>query len=202
MLEVELKFHTDALNPLMADLKNLGACAGAPVVQVDQYFAHPSRNFSQTDEALRIRRIGERNCVTYKGPKIDTATKTRREIELPLSSGTSGAEQFSELLAALGFQPVSTVRKVRTAHHLTWQSRAVEVAVDQVDELGTFVEIETMAAESELDAARDAVLSLARELRLAVGERRSYLEMLLIEKGDILLFSHQPSLEPRSAPKK
>jgi adenylate cyclase class 2 len=179
MLEVELKFRVDSLEGLTAALEALGALAREPVSQMDQYFAHPCRDFGQTDEALRIRRIGERNFVTYKGPKIDAATKTRREIELPLPPGEAIADEFAELLAALGFRPVAAVRKVRAAYTLTWQSRPVEVAVDRVDDLGTFVEIETAASESDFAAARDAVLSLASKLGLEAGERRSYLEMLL-----------------------
>jgi adenylate cyclase class 2 len=179
MLEVEIKFRVESISALTGGLASLGARAGEQVTQVDQYFAHPSRDFGQTDEALRVRRIGERNLVTYKGPKIDAATKTRREIELPLEHGETAAKHFGELLVALGFRPVATVRKERTTHALAWQSRPIEIAIDRVDDLGTFVEIETAAREAELEAARDAVLSLAHELGLEAGERRSYLEMLL-----------------------
>jgi len=161
-------------------LRDLAAVEKGIVEQVDQYFAHPVRDFARTDEALRIRRVGEHNVITYKGPKIDATTKTRREIELPLAAGGEAAEEFAELLVALGFRPVATVRKTRTAYALTWQSRPVEVALDSVDGLGTFVEIEAAAAgKSELDSARDAVTSLAAELGLESSERRSYLEMLV-----------------------
>ena len=44
----------------------------------------PCRDFAQTDEALRIRTVGDTSFVTYKGPKLDATTKTRRELELPL----------------------------------------------------------------------------------------------------------------------
>jgi adenylate cyclase class IV len=56
---------------------------------------------------------------------------------------------------------------------------SVEVAVDEVDRLGSFVELEVLASEKTLDAARACVVSLAAELGLSVSERRSYLEMLL-----------------------
>ena len=179
MLEVELKFRVESLARLAGALASLGARPAEPVTQVDQYFAHPSRDFGQTDEALRIRSVAAQNYITYKGPKLDAATKTRREIELSLSPGEAAAGEFGELLGALGFRPVARVRKVRTTHALAWQSRPIEIAIDRVDGLGTFVEIETAADESELDDARDAVLSLARKLGLTADERRSYLEMLL-----------------------
>ena len=46
----------------------------------DHYFNGHDRDFHQTDEAFRIRRMGEKNFLTYKGPKRDTDTKTRIEI--------------------------------------------------------------------------------------------------------------------------
>ena len=54
---------------------------GEPAEQVDTYFSHPARDFAATDEALRIRSIDQENFVTYKGPKLDATTKTRREID-------------------------------------------------------------------------------------------------------------------------
>jgi adenylate cyclase class 2 len=183
MLEVELKFRVHAGDELARTLKRMGALEKGVVEQVDEYFAHPNRNFAETDEALRVRRVGQRNLVTYKGPKIDAMTKTRREIELPLASGNEAADDFRELLTALGFRPVATVRKTRVPYELTRGSRAIEIALDQVDDLGMFAEIETAAPESELDTARQVITSLAGELGLDTGERRSYLELLLERRG-------------------
>jgi len=56
------------------------------------------------------------------------------------------------------------------------------LAVDAVEGLGTFLEIESMAQGSDRDAARDAILQLAEKLGLKNPERRSYLQ-LLIDKG-------------------
>src|ERR1700688_1176895 len=100
--EVEQKFRIREPAAWLANLKARHGL-GEPEVQVDRYYAHPARDFAQTDEALRIRRIGQANYVTYKGPKLDTTTKTRRELELPLAPGDAGAAGFAELLEALGF---------------------------------------------------------------------------------------------------
>src|SRR6185295_14932137 len=104
--EVEQKFPVTDLPALEARLAGVGAREEKVLSQVDQYFAHPARDFARTDEALRIRRVDAENLVTYKGPKLDAATKTRREIELPLAPGDQGAKSFAELLQALGFRPV------------------------------------------------------------------------------------------------
>jgi adenylate cyclase class 2 len=177
--EVEQKFPVPDLTDVEKKLDALGARFEATIRQSDGYFAHPSRDFSQTDEALRIRRVGDRNYVTYKGPKIDTTTKTRREIELPLDSGESGAGQFGELLEALGFTSVAAVEKTRRTATLLYQGRSVEVALDTVDGLGTFIELELVTDEEGLVSARELLAALATELALTNPERRSYLELLL-----------------------
>ncbi len=143
------------------------------------YFAHPGRDFARTDEALRIRQVGPQCYVTYKGPKVDPTTKTRREIELPLSGTAEAAAQWTALLEALGFKPVREVRKQRLPAHLAWQGADVEIALDDVEGVGTFVEFELTASEEEIEQAKTRILSLAAALDLSRVERRSYLELLL-----------------------
>jgi adenylate cyclase class 2 len=183
-IEVEQKFRARHSPTLLTRLERLGAVFEEPIMQVDRYFAHPARDFARTDEALRIRRVGERNFVTYKGPKLDATTKTRRELELPLTAGTQAAEEFVELLEALGFSSVREVRKTRRAAHVLWQRGDVEVALDDVDRLGQFVELEIVTNSENPTAARELVASLAAELGLETVERRSYLELLLTAEGD------------------
>lgn len=189
-IEVEQKFRVDDFASVVAKLDELGATKQKPVRQVDAYFAHPQRDFAATDEALRLRRVGESNVITYKGSKLDATTltnrtKARREIELPLAGGGPAYEAWVEMLEALGFARVREVSKLRTCYHLELASRELEVALDAVDGLGAFVEIEAIAEDDELDAAGDAVTGLASEFGLTQSERRSYLELLLAsDSGD------------------
>ena len=178
--EVEQKFPVAERPAVEQTLRALGAPIDQPVLQVDQYFSHPSRDFATTDEALRIRRVGEENFVTYKGAKIDTLTKTRREIELPLAPGEQGASSFAQLLMALGFRPVAAVRKRRRRAVVTWHGRPVEVALDEVEQVGSFIELELTADACDVEAAKATLASLAGELGLSKSERRSYLELLLL----------------------
>ncbi len=177
--EVEMKFPAADLAVLEGRLSGLGAAISAPQPEVDVYFAHPARNFAQTDEALRLRRKGGSFFITYKGPKIDAATKTRREIELPLAADETGFQAWFGLLEALGFAAVGEVRKSRRKAKIDWQGRTVEASLDEVERLGTFVELELIAEADGLDAARVCIASLAERLGLAGSERRSYLELLM-----------------------
>lgn len=177
--EVEQKFPVADLDALEARLVGLGARFHEPVAQRDCYFAHPARDFVQTDEALRIRCAGAANFITYKGPKIDLVTKTRREIELPLAPGAAAADRFAELLGALGFVPVAEVRKTRRPLTIGWQGQDVEGALDRVDGLGAFAELELRVDETRLEEAKTVILSLGRQLGLTKTERRSYMTLLL-----------------------
>ena len=174
--EVEQKHRVDDPAALQRRLAERGVKLGPPMTQADEYFAHPCRDFAQTDEALRIRTVGDKSVVTYKGPKLDATTKTRRELEFPLAVSNVA---FSELLTALGFQPVTVVRKSRRPFDLEHQGQKVHGAWDEVDGVGTFVELELTADEAGLDRAKQIVASLAKELQFGPSERRSYLEMLL-----------------------
>lgn len=177
--EVEQKFRVTSFTGIRAGLEQLGVASQPAIEQVDIYFNHPARDFAETDEALRLRRVGERNCVTYKGPKSDLETKTRREIELSIEPAEAGFEQFSELLVALGFARVAEVRKRRTVFSIAWKGWPVVVALDEVDSLGRFVEVELTCDESHLDEARRTLSELVKGLKLTKSERRSYLELLL-----------------------
>lgn len=182
-LEVEQKFPVTDLGAIQAALERLGACPGPTQEELDLYFAHPARDFAQTDEALRIRRKGGASFITYKGPKIDPATKTRREIELALGRGEEAAEAWAELLLALGFSRVAEVRKSRRKAHLLRSGFQVEVSLDEVAGLGSFVELEVVAGDAKFEQARACVAEVAQDLGLEQSERRSYLELLLARRA-------------------
>jgi adenylate cyclase class 2 len=179
MVEVEQKFRDADFSRLEDQLRQLGAIEGTRREEADHYFNAPDRDFALTDEALRLRRIGSENFVTYKGPKRDLQTKTRTEIEVPLHKGNESAKDFAELLTHLGYRPVAVVRKIRRPFRLQRDGFTLEVTLDEVAELGRFAEIEIGVQEEQLDAARPVLLQVAKDLGLVQSERRSYLEMLL-----------------------
>jgi adenylate cyclase class 2 len=161
----------------------LGVSIGEPVEQIDKYFSHPARDFAKTDEALRMRRVGAHNFLTYKGARIDSTTKTRRELELPLPEGTEWSENFESLLGLVGFEPVMTVRKTRRKAICQWEGFEVEICLDEIDQLGSFIELEITSDLEGLDQTKAALESLAKNLDLSRSEKRSYLELLMNQLG-------------------
>ena len=179
MLEVEVKYRNADRAATVATLLNWGATLAQDRTDVDLYLSAPDRDLKATDEAFRLRRIGAKNYLTYKGPKRDAETKTRAEIEVPLADGDTTAADTERLLAALGYKPVTTVRKKRRVYHLHRAGFDFEVCFDSVERVGEFIELEILAEEERYEAAKASLLTVASELGLTEQERRSYLGMVL-----------------------
>lgn len=182
-LEIEQKFRVPDFASTEAALARLGISLSAPVTQVDCYYAHPQRDFAQTDEAFRIRAVGAENYLTYKGPKLDDTTKSRVEHEVRLADGPDAMAAIGEILRSLGFTPASIVRKQRRTGVIMRDGLSVEIALDDVRKLGTFVELEINVSDDlQADAARATLAALAQELGLTDNERRSYLELVIASR--------------------
>src|SRR5579863_9641155 len=183
MLEIEMKFRVADFTPIVAKMREWQARADEPIEEADHYFNAPDRDFGRTDEAYRLRRIGAKNIITYKGPKQAGPTKTRIEIEVPLAPGDEAATDYCRLATNLGYRPVAVVRKRRSIYHFEREGFALQVCLDEVAQVGTFVEVEIVAPEARKQEADKLLLQIAADLRLKDMERRSYLEMLLVEVG-------------------
>ena len=179
MLEVEMKFRVPDWTAITAKLAALGAVAEPQREDTDHYFNAPDRDFAQTDEAVRLRRIGTGNYLTYKGPKIDTLTKSRSEIELRLAEGSQVAADAVRFLTSLKYRPVAVVSKLRRVYTFEREGFALSACLDDVGAVGRYVEVEIMAEEARYDEARAVLLRAVAELGLADQERRSYLRLLL-----------------------
>lgn len=186
MIEVEVKYRLDDPSAFEQTLlPRAGAVLLEELQQCDQYFSHPARDFEMTDEALRIRSVksvGQPEVfqICYKGPRVDTITKTREELEceLPSQTDSDGPHAMHGILKALGFREAGIVRKKRHCYECRFGGRLLTVSVDRLDTIGAFAEIEIVCEEQERSAATETVLQFAASLGLTGSERRSYLELL------------------------
>ncbi|KAA5545175.1 class IV adenylate cyclase [Roseiconus nitratireducens] len=193
MFEIEQKFRVADRRELQSRLAASGASAGETQRHADTYYQHPSRDFRQSQEALRIRQVDSVPSVTYKGPKLrlsDSTLKARQEIEWCLAPGDPEGRQMQRLLTALGFSVVEIVEKTRCSYG--WSDddprNHFTVTLDDVDGLGCFAEIELLIDESDSnqDAAEEAGESIARladQLGLLHRVQESYLELKLAAGG-------------------
>jgi adenylate cyclase class 2 len=180
VFEVEQKFHVPNLDHLVAELNQWGAVGGDVQFHRDTYYNHPCRDFAETREALRVRRVDGVPSVTYKGSLVPGAIKARRELEWRLDPGDVDGTNMETLLSLLGFRRVATVEKRRRTFTLAGEWADLGIVVDQVVGLGDFAEIELVIPEKGgIEAARDRIAAFSRKLGLRDGESRSYLTMYL-----------------------
>jgi adenylate cyclase class 2 len=181
MLEIELKFRVDSFASVVEKLESHGArCFGARD-ETDDYYNAPDRDFKLTDEVFRLRCEADDCVLTYKGPKRPGTVKTREEIEVPLAVGRQ--EAAMRLIRSLGYRLTATVRKRRSVYSLVWDGFDLHVCLDSLAGVGEFVEIEIVAAESDLQTAEAVVQRFAGVLGLMVPEPRAYLRMVLEAEG-------------------
>ena len=166
-MEVEIKFKVD--ESIRERIRKIAKFV-CEKVETDLYFNSPIKDFKKTDEALRVRIDSEGVKITYKGPKIDKETKTREEIEIKVDS----YEKAVELLKKLGFTPFKKIVKKREIYKL----EDVIICLDNVEELGTFLEIEVKS--DQIDHAKEKIFNIARRLGLDPSNsiRKSYLELI------------------------
>lgn len=180
MFEVEQKYRVDDPDELHRRLMQLDAKAQKSQRHSDSYYNHPSRDFAETGEAFRVRRVDGVPMITYKGPKLPGPIKARKELEWRLDPGDPSGEQMEELLQILGFRSVATVEKTRSPYLLSAPTGEMVVVIDEVETVGIFAEIEqVVAADTEINRAKIGIDQLSDRLRLRIVEPRSYLEMVL-----------------------
>jgi adenylate cyclase class 2 len=167
MIEVEVKARCS--HNILPKILALGAVKNEVENHRDIYFNSPMRDFRSTDEALRIRIKDDGARLTYKGPKLDTKTKSRLELTVKIDD----AQAMQKILVELGFWPSGEVKKRRTKYSLG----DFTLALDEVEGLGSFLEIETLA-EGDWTKKSIEVVDILRQLGLGESIRRSYVELL------------------------
>jgi adenylate cyclase class 2 len=174
-IEVKIKMPHEAIKQ---DLIRNGAVYVGTEKQHDVYFNSPIRDFAKTDEALRIRSIGGKGEITYKGKKLDTVSKTRMEYNSPADEKT-----MPEILKALGFFESGSVIKSREIYN--WDG--FTIGFDTVKGLGEFVEIESSTKNEDLQTVQnetDRIFQFLKKYSITKEDsiKTSYLEMVLASK--------------------
>ena len=75
------------------------------------------------------------------------------------------------------------IHKMRRKAEYVLQDYTFEISVDEIDQLGCFIELETTSDLEHLDKAKQALKLLASKLQLDKPERRSYLELVSHQLG-------------------
>ena len=132
-MEIEAKIRLKNHQKLRASLKSVGATFITRSLEKNWLYDYPDRALAKADKLLRLREDG-RVYFTFKGPRQKSEYKEREEIEFDFPDGSSARS----LCENIGFRRWFYYEKNRE----TWKLGDCEVVIDELPELGIFVEIE------------------------------------------------------------
>jgi predicted adenylyl cyclase CyaB len=175
MYEIERKFKLDSglQNQVV---ETLSQRCGAPAIlqQMDKVYLIKSDSFAtfkRGDPVMRIRQENGAISLTLKQALNEAGDVTELELEV------NDAETAHQFVIALGFKLVTHIAKSR----LSFKESDFTFAVDEVEGLGGFLEVEILCREeAEIVAAEMRIFEAAG----ALGVAR---ELLETRKYDVLL---------------
>lgn len=179
MIEVEIKLSIKDRSLTEAKLLEQGFRRGDLVKESDTYFNNPKRDIKKRGEAFRIRRTENKTAaefssvITFKGPKADNISMTRKELE----TGVEDPDICEEIFLSIGLEPMRPVVKLRQYYH----RGRMTACLDRVERLGDFLELEILVdEEGGKEEALGEIESTLGKLgyRMADTTRTSYLTML------------------------
>jgi adenylate cyclase class 2 len=184
-IEVEIQVEIENVKPLI-DLMENKADFLYEDHQIDQYYTPAHRDFASIEpikEWLRLRDSDGKYSITYKNWYRDENNRSGHCDEY--ESGLEKIDQLEKILNVLDFKPVVKVDKLRRAYRY----KEYEVAIDKVEGLGSFVELE-YKSDTDKDPKQIILemttflksLGLGKIIRNHVG----YAAKLLMPKSDHL----------------
>ncbi len=175
MIEVEVRARVDNLDDVRTVLDNMGAKLVKSLSQVDKVFE--LEKFLDSEHKIieggivaRIRQDGGKTKVQFKEiSRIDGAG-------IELSSEVGDISLAVEFLEKLDFKECFTVCKKRN----TYSYDGFVICLDDVESLGTFIEIEKMVDSSNLkaDAKEDCMGLLGKIVPNSEIEERKYGDLM------------------------
>ena len=143
MKEIEVKARLKNLDKLLERLEALGCVLSEPVRQIDTVYTKIVGTLDEyltNDHFVRIREKSDGKFIfTVKKP-LPTEVLTRAEYETEIMN----KKELEKALSLMGYKMASKVVKIRRTAHV----RGFEICIDDVENLGPFIEIEKMSAEN------------------------------------------------------
>lgn len=181
-IEIEIKLPLINPQEVREFLNTHAKLVSENIYQKDSYYVPPHRDFLAEKypfEWLRLRQSSKDTSINYKHFHPENVEKTDYCDELETKVGDSAV--MENMLKSLDFKEVIVVEKSRT----TWLFEDVEIVVDEVSNLGSYIELEaTKHFENPLDG-RPYLFDVLKRLNAQVGEEdlRGYPFRILEKKG-------------------
>ncbi len=181
-IEIKIKITEKEFKNAINYLEKNGEFKGVKQ-NIDEYFMPAHKNYLEPKypyEWLSIRERGEETIINYKHwyPEEEEISKYCDEYELKVE----GAEKARKLFSAIGIEPLVTVNKKRKKYLL---DKKYEIVLDEVKDLGFYVEIEADVEVGDVDETREQLFKVAEKIGITTKEEdmRGYPYRLLEKKG-------------------
>ena len=181
-IEVEITFPLHNTKQVIAKLESLGLSEENNEYQKDTYYIPPHKDFlaqRPISDWLRIRETDNGASINFKHwhNQGNAQAVSCDEFESHIES----ADAVKNIFAQLDIKEAVIVEKKRGI----WNYKGVEVALDQVTDLGTFIEIEAKGDFSSIPEAEKHLYDVLKELGAEIGkqDRKGYPHLLLEKKG-------------------
>ncbi|MFB0565815.1 MAG: class IV adenylate cyclase [Candidatus Aminicenantaceae bacterium] len=168
MLEIEVKIRVKDLNPYREKLLNLGAIlVSERFYEENILYDFPSQTLYKKRQALRVRKIGKKAFLTFKGaPQKSRKFKIRKEYETEIKN----QKQVRKILKYMGLVPVFDYQKYRTV----FKKGNLKICLDETP-VGNFIEME---------GERNEIVRFAQALDFSKDEyiKLDYIELIKKER--------------------
>jgi len=183
-IEVEIKIEIDSFEEIKEKVSEVGKLIKS-INQVDDYFIPSHRDFfaqkPHPTEWLRIRTNPDKVIFEYD-KSINKKANGEQECAEEYETEISNAEEFRKILNFLDFKKVVTVDKQREY----WDCGDLEIALDKIEGLGSFIEVEAKGNFENTADAKKACLKFLADLGIKNAEdvqiNKGY-PVLLLENG-------------------
>lgn len=173
-IEIRAKINQDTSKHIEDKLKDLNALSSGVIQQSDIYFKHTSD--VERNLVLRIRKKDSGSQLTFKSrsKKHDTAWP---DVDLSLNQ----PDELESILRNNNYEEVVKIEKNRKTHNLD----SFEINIDDIKNLGCFIEIEKQGSEINREQIERDIKKLL--LKLGVTEADIIMEgyvPLMIKEQD------------------
>lgn len=168
-MEIEIRAQIHNIKDLAEVLK-----AEAEFIEAHEENDLYLRHASDTERTLilRIRRTSKGSELTFKG-KAKGCDTAWADVDLPLLN----PDDLERLLLSNNYVKVVSINK----HRSTFKMGCFEINLDEIDDLGDFIEIEGRGTENERNSIEEKIIEILSKLSISNSDiiRRGYVSLML-----------------------
>jgi adenylate cyclase class 2 len=189
-IEVEIKIEISDIGQIREKVAKMGKLIKS-INQIDDYYIPCHRDFFAQKpfpvEWLRIRQNPDKAIFEYD-LSINKDEKGEQECAKEYETEIANPEELRKILGFLDFKKVVTVNKKREY----WNCGKIEVALDEIEGLGTFIEAEAKGNFKDNSEAKIACINFLESIGIADVKNKQ------INKGYPVLFLEKVTKENKN----